>query len=180
MEGLSWKQSDGPSRLQAGPVKVHDDLSKEGTCPNWDSGLPLDILSHVAAGRDELKAMRLACRSWQCGFERSVTRIKINLEGPELPRDAPERFQGLTSLDLGNCAMDEDNLQILAGFPKLATLILGNWHQLRPFVKGCNPKDIPLFMKLSDRGLEHLQGLPLTSLDLGLCTCLSDEGKLSF
>lgn len=40
--------------------------------------LPLDLISKIAGGRDDLRAMRLVCRSWGVGYRASVTKINLN------------------------------------------------------------------------------------------------------
>lgn len=87
--------------------------------------LPLDILSAVAGGRDDLKAMREVCKTWKAGFERSVSGIKIFLSSTNrcLPAGCflNQRFPMLTSLDLGESALKERELLWL-GLPHLLGL----------------------------------------------------------
>lgn len=87
------------------PLEEEVPSLEEVSSPDWDKGLPLDVLSLVAKGSkyiDHLKAMREVCKTWQKGFEGSVAGIRIS-KGPLLPLGAEifaERFYGLTLLDL--------------------------------------------------------------------------------
>lgn len=42
---------------------------------DW-GGLLFDILAIIAGGRKDLKVMRRVCKSWQAGYESSVTKIR--------------------------------------------------------------------------------------------------------
>lgn len=139
---------------------------------DWDKGLPIDLLSAVASGRDELRAMRGVSYTWQEGFESSVTHITVDWAGPQLPSDGAleRRFPGITSLDLGDSPLDDSDLWKLAGLQRLRSLTLGlnsksNFPQ----------SDNPLAHTMTDAGLEGLQGLPLTHLNMRSCDLLQDS-----
>lgn len=145
--------------------------------PDWDQGLPLGILSTVAGGRDELKAMRGVCQTWKAGFEESVSGIRLIRGGPLLPGIASlaQRFPSLTSLDLGDSLMEEASLGDLSRLNRLVSLILGQREDWCRFVaRRLGPP--PLAMKLTDSGLKCLSGVPLTRLDLEKCGRLTDAG----
>lgn len=140
--------------------------------------LPHDILLAVARGRDELKAMRGVSRSWQAGFEGSVTRLRVTgyMGIPSVFHDGtiPLRFPALTSLDLGEARMDEESLSILVALRNLRTIGLGCDLSFRAGVPFCQQ---PLTWRLTDAGLEQLQKLPaLTALDLRHCGLVTDSG----
>lgn len=86
---------------------------------DWGKGLPIGVLSLIGGGHDALKAMREVSKTWQTGFEGSVIKMKVKAAGPLLPSDVSlaTRMPQLSSLDLGACCMDENDLQILAGLP---------------------------------------------------------------
>lgn len=136
--------------------------------PDWVNGLPLDTLAVVAAGRDDLKSMRGACKIWKAGFDQSVTKIKLKhtptlsnpfVSGDMLTPDGP--FSAVRTLDFsegiflpelpGNVCLER-----LLG-AQITTLIL----------------KMPV---LTDAGIAHLQHLPLTSLDLQGCERVTDAG----
>lgn len=136
--------------------------------PDWGQGLPMGILSMVskAAGYGLAKAMRGVCHTWKEEFEFSVIGIFIGEEGPSPGDSFSELFPSLTRLCLGECPMNDPGLASLAGLKHLATLSLGtgtfDW-----------PEDIQLAGNLTAAGLQHILSLPLTSLDLSWCRCLS-------
>lgn len=102
----------------------------------WDD-LPLELLSKVAGGQDDLKAMTLVSKTWRTGYEDSVTRICLDMprvEGlPLLPRFGRVhtltltgnltntglwalRNSGVKALDLSGCSgVNEGLLDTLAG-----------------------------------------------------------------
>lgn len=160
-------------------------------CPDWGNGLPLEVLAQVARGRDLLKEMRLVNKSWQAGFEGSVTTMKVKVEGPLLPPTElfGQRFFALTSLDLGGSPVAEADLSQLAGLKRLRTLILGeadpddyefmshgelqHWlkaDRLFELLGGLPIQHLDLCRCQEVTSLEGLRGLALTSLDLTLCS----------
>lgn len=84
---------------------------------DWGKGLPKGVLAMIAGGSDSLKVMREVSKSWQDGFEGSVTKMKVRGAGPLLPSDGAlaTRMPQLSSLDLGAACMDEKDLKNLAG-----------------------------------------------------------------
>lgn len=161
---------------------------------DWKQGLPPGLLSAVAGGRDEIKAMRAVCHSWQQEFEDSVSNIDRK-EGPLLPSldDLSKRFPGLTSLHLFRHEVGQASLGSLSGLRKLATLVLlvcdsefetetepqtplANWWSeidLEPL------RNVPALRDLcmnSHRisAVQCLQGLQLKSLRMDWCTLLKD------
>lgn len=153
-------------------------LIQEAEVPDWDKGLPVDILAQVAAGRDVLRDMRSVSTTWQEGFDSSVRKIRISERGPLLPADGSfqSRFLQLTSLHVEYCKISRPGLAALVGLRKLTTL------SLKP----------PLFDSRSQRrrrritpelplvGTEDLQPLQemmqLESLDLSGCCMVEDDG----
>lgn len=137
--------------------------------------LPLDVLALVAkagASLQEMKGMRGLNKTWQQGFELVVTGITISLDDPMLPSGeaAAIRFPGLLKLDLGNSSAEESWLENLPkAFPKLTHLVLG--HKLN--TPGYHQS---LACCLSNIGLEHIRGLPLTSLNLAHCRRVTSLG----
>lgn len=45
---------------------------------DW-KGMMIEVLAMIAGGRREMKVMRMVCKSWQAGFESSVTKLR---QGP--------------------------------------------------------------------------------------------------
>lgn len=129
--------------------------------PDWEKGLPLDILAQVAGGCDELKTMRGVCKSWQEGYESSVTKIRITKTGPVLPDDRSfqARFPLLAALHLEYCNDSKPALQNLVGLSRLAIL------SLRP---SSRPRHSIASM-VRDEDLEPLSRMQLTGLDLSYC-----------
>lgn len=134
---------------------------------DWDKGLPPDVLALVAkaGGLEAMKQMRGVSSQWQEGFELGVNRIKVFLKGPLLPRGgkAALRFPMLSSLDLGDSATDEAWLESLHAVCKLGSLVLGKdeellWVDITKKLGG----------RLTDAGVQHLRGLALTNLHLGV------------
>lgn len=152
---------------------------------DWGKGLPLEILAAIAGGKDALKAMRWVCHSWQDGFERSVSSIRVPLRtpgtsAPKIPQNGSlaQRFPLLTSLDIGACQIDEMRLADLVGLDKLTTLYLTP-RALHPrifFYPGEPVPLPPLGLSLTGRGLRCLNGLPLTKLVLRGCRELKNLG----
>lgn len=143
-----------------------------GGAPDWGKGLPLDVLALVAGGRDLLKAMRLVNRSWQAGFDCSVTTMKVKFDGPLLPASEVfcKRFPMLTCLHLGESQMAEADLAKLDGLKRLSNLFLG---APEPYKTSSNKGR--LVDRLTGEKLRRLFWLPLKHLDLGGCvgaTCL--------
>lgn len=116
-----------------------------------------------------MKGMRVACKTWQQGFELAVRSIRISFHDPNLPfgPGATRRFPGLTSLDIGCSAADESWLWTLPRLPKLEGLVMG---------KAALSTQSTLSRRLSDASLQDLCGLGLTSLDLTGCEKLTPEG----
>lgn len=134
--------------------------------PDWDQGLPMEILEAVAGGCNELRAMRGVSQTWQAVFEASVKSIKVSRKGALLPSASSLalRFPGLTSLDIGESQIDEISIGGLSSLPRLASLTLGRpWGARGPVGPG---RKAPLADRLTDVGLNGLQGLHLTSLNL--------------
>lgn len=140
---------------------------------DWDKGLPLDLLSAVAGGRDELKAMRGVCRTWKAGFEASVTKFKVSCQGPILPPGGAfaNRFPAARRVDFGRkCCkwvykkppMEEgaliENLGRLVGAHITCLVLCG------------------MGEALTDAGMAQLRGLRLTRLDLSHCGHITDAG----
>lgn len=151
--------------------------------PDWDQGIPLGILSAVAGGRDELKAMRGVNHTWQTGFEESVKCIKIERAGPLLPLDGDsfaERFPALISLNLGGSLIIEGSRPKLSRIRKLTHLTLGI--VTCPLNGNVEPEleaTRTLASRLTDAGMEAIRGLPLKSLSLSECRNLSDAGLMT-
>lgn len=97
---------------------------------DWGKGLPMGMLALISGGKDDLKVMREVCKSWQDGFEGSVSKMRVKTAGPLLPANGnlASRMHQLTSLDLGACCMDENDLQRLAGMYKRSSTRLP-YHQ---------------------------------------------------
>lgn len=125
---------------------------------DWKEGLPLEILSAVAGGCDELKAMRGVCHSWQQGFESSVSNITPKPGAPLLQsvNDLSSRFPGLTSLYLMKHEMGGASLGSFSGLRKLAKLTL----MQTPEYQHPSQVQTPLENWWSDVDLEALQNLP--------------------
>lgn len=136
--------------------------------------LPLDVLTTVARAGDslqEMRGMRGLNKTWQQGFELAVTGITISLNDPMLPSAAARRFPGLLKLDLGNCSAEESWLEDLPkAFPRLKHLVLGRRLNTDGYQQS-------LASRLSDGGLQHIQGLPLVSLQLAYCRGVTSLGS---
>lgn len=139
------------------------------------------MLAPVARGRDDLKDMRGVCKSWEAGFEASVTSIRVSYSGPSLPPAAAlqGRFPALTKLNLGACCcMDETRLRDLQGLDKLRSLNLGltlpGVLKSLEDTNGTRSRSLPL--KLTDSGMEGLRGMQLTELNLDNCWDVRDSG----
>lgn len=139
--------------------------------PDWDTGLPPDVLALVVkcSGGNAVKEMRGVSKTWQQGFEIGVTAIKLrSLDTPLFPsgEELARRFPGLTKLDLWNSSLDTAWLANLRAFPKLDSIILGSWL--------ADPPIGSLTARLKDFDLQHLQGTRLRHLDLSYCRSLTD------
>lgn len=139
--------------------------------PDWAKGLPLEVLANLAGGRDDLKAMRGLNKTWQQGFEGSVTALRVGPSGPFLPDTFPHRFPDLTSLCLGESLMAEVDLAQLAGLKNLRILNLGG--ESASWAAGAEGEQLSL--RLNGSGLQHLNGLQLENLVLSHCQKLLDE-----
>lgn len=141
---------------------------------DWDKGLPLDLLSAVAGGRNELKAMRGVSRTWKAGYEASITKFVVLRSGPILPPGGAfaARFPAARIVHLAgdraqwayhlNSAITADALtESLGGLAgaRITCLVLQGVKQA-----------------LTDIGMALLRGLPLTRLDLQGCSCITDAG----
>lgn len=145
--------------------------SNKGCCREKE--LPIEVISLVAGGCEDLKGMRGVNKAWQEGFEASATTIRVSILGPPLPSVdiLKERFPALTSLDLGASIMSEAALGFLRELGKLRSLKMG-LSQVEATELGADHRNYPpgiLAGELTDAGLEILRGLPLTSLHLGSC-----------
>lgn len=129
--------------------------------PDWDKDLPLDILSQVAGGCDELKIMRGVSKTWKEGYENSVTKIRIYEDCPVLPADGSfhAQFSLVTVLHLEYCKVRKPELQNLGGMKRLAFL------SLKPPFRLPNP----LSSMVGDDDLEPLRRMQLSGLDLSDC-----------
>lgn len=65
--------------------------------PPWGE-LPIELLSKVASGRDDLKAMRLVCSTWKTGFSESVAKLRISAEIPDPEFHLPKVSRALPRL----------------------------------------------------------------------------------
>lgn len=163
--------------------------------PDWDQGLPLDVLALVAGGSNLLKAMREVSKTWQKGFDYSVTKLRVGPEGPLLPLGGGvfcERFYAVTLLNLERSLIAEADLAHLAGLNRLRILQLGNpvglnrnlnvlSHRLTAnglrLIRGLQLNWLCLGCSLlRDRDLRKLKELPLTALELSWCGKLTGEG----
>ena len=150
--------------------------------PDWDKGLPLDVLAHIARGSDLAKAMRGTSKSWQAGFEASVSSIRVGFEGLSLPPSEAllQRFQQLTMVDIGSCNSDHAAFGALEGLPRIAQLVVGlRGHRTgfpAPLREG-DPPEPPhgtLALRLNNLGSVPLIGPGLTHVDLSGCAALQD------
>lgn len=149
---------------------VHLFLQGEAT-PDWDKGLPLDVLALVAKGKDDLKAMRSVCKSWQQGFDVSAVELTIGGDGPLLSLGSlSERFPGLVILDLGLSSVDEADLGVLSSLKRLRSLTLGAETPATAV-----PGQGGLWERLTNVGVQHLSSLQLKYLGLGGCKQFLDE-----
>lgn len=159
--------------------------------------LPVDVVAKVAGGSLALRPMRGASKTWKAGYDLTITKIKISFDGPPLPADGSlsQRFPELTSLEVGDCPMDESRLVNLRGLKQLKVLVLGEpdftWkdYNLPPgsafaeMAKVLNDRREQrrnerglLVHGLTSAGMQHLRGLPLTKLLLRKCKLLKDAG----
>lgn len=161
--------------------------------PDWGEGLPVDLLALVAGGRDDLKEMRSVRKTWQQGFESSVTVMRQRSYGsgkidqdfidfleqglPALPSKFSERFPALTLLDLSHFPADEQSLRNLAGLKHLRSLILG------PEFFSTEGTDSGLSVSEAEAGewcpsgLTALAGLQLDHLSLRECSLVDQVRK---
>lgn len=134
--------------------------------PDWDKGLPFEMVAKIASHSGGAGAMRRVCKSWQEGFDSQAMKIILNSGCTLDPLSEPLflRFPSLISLDIGESQTAPSALQLLFGLKKLLSLSLGS--SLFSLVKGS------LAVQLRDRDLQYLRGLSLTSLDLQACSGL--------
>lgn len=90
--------------------------------PDWDQGLTIDVLALVAAGRDDLKAMRGASKTWRAGYELSVSTVHVDADGPNFPVAFAQRFSGLKSVVMQKGPKNADQRQILMSVNRLNSL----------------------------------------------------------
>lgn len=128
---------------------------------DWDKGLPVDVLALVARGSNALREMRGVCKTWQEGFDLSVTGVSVR-GNPDLER-LVQHFPEMTNLKLGLCSrrVQSHLLKELAGASKLGSLSLGNEGRRESGFGVCFA---------SDTVFKQLARLPLTSLNLQGCT----------
>lgn len=164
--------------------------------PDWGTGLPAGILSEIikAGGCEAMKAVRAVSKEWKEEFESNVTAISIGTAGPTLPTDGSlsGRFPNLAKLDLSHCCMPESELTILGSLRKLISLNLGvSRVPFKAAVAQARENSIAapavfpfrreqLYLGLSDVGMEHLRGLPLTKLNLNECRKESNSWNSMF
>lgn len=134
--------------------------------PDWDQGLPGDVLAKVAGGRNDLKAMRKVCRTWKTGFELSVTKIKL-VKTPSLctpfatGRILTQYFPTVRTVEISKVIFKPE----LTGDECVRRLV------------GAHITTLILRMGvLTDAGMAHLAHFPLTSLDLNGCWWITDAG----
>lgn len=153
-------------------MQVPDDV----VTVDWDKGLPLDMLSAIAQGKDILKAMRGVSTTWKQGYESSIRHITVSRSGPLLPPKAAlaQRFPGQVSLDIGDSLIIEARLEDLSGFQNLNNLSLEPEY-LGPRERQLNAFTLPLGLRLTEAGLRGLRGLPLTKLNLRYCENLNNS-----
>lgn len=122
----------------------------------------------MAGGRDDLKAMRAVSKTWQEGYEISVTKIRIAKQGPVLSAGGSfaSRFPLLTSLHLEYCILNNPGLQNLKGLNRLVDLSLRD---------PSNISDLQTSL-VSDEHLFYLRKMKLTNLDLTGCSCVDIVG----
>lgn len=154
---------------------------KMNSRPDWGHGLPEGLLAAIAkaGGCNEMKAMRGVNNNWKAEFESSISSISFcdsdddAIDGPPLPADGTlrVRFPALARLDLERARMPQASWSLLAGLKNLTSLRLGVGYHKRD----CCEED-ELAKVLTDEGLEHLQGLPLTCLGLDGIEGLTEEG----
>lgn len=142
--------------------------------PDWDKGLPIELLADVASHSGGEPVMRAVCKSWQQGFDTQAARIRLQSNSALRPLQPlgplSERFHSLTSLDIGSSQTAPSSLQLLRGNLKLSILVLGS----RNPPKWREPET--LASQLADSDLQHLRGLPLSDLNLKGCTGLTEDG----
>lgn len=140
---------------------------------DWDRGLPFDIFAVIARGSNELKAMRAVSKTWQAGFDPTVSKISIHPEGPALPLGASlsMRFPGLTALHLG-CAMSHPDLRGLWALPNLMSLSLGD-READDWDESYGTRRVQW---VTDTSLWSLYGKHLKQLSLGYCCHLTQNG----
>lgn len=181
------------------PQIIFPRLLQELASPDWDQDLPRDVLGLVivaGGGPNEMKSMKGVSKTWLEGFNNSIVKLRISSAGPLLPFEVTfsERFPCLTSLDLGESPMSQQEVQAqLKGLTKLQYLVLGGLFlcpdlcrmQCGQFFSCSNSGLGELFSlrHLSLRGsdnrqddhLKGLRGLQLSSLDLSGCGSLVPE-----
>lgn len=135
---------------------------------DWDQGLTPDVLALVAemGGLENMKGMMGTSKTWRQGYALAVISIKLSSTDLILPSGATagQRYPGLTSLAIGACAAPDGWLETLQYFPRLKILNLGH-------DRGLYGKS-ELASRLTNSCLDHLQIVPLTSLDLYRCSRL--------
>lgn len=140
----------------------------------------MDVLALIAGGRDGLKGMLGVSKTWQAGFQQSVTSIKVRhyRQAPPASSAFLKRFPSLVCMDLGGSSLDQASLWDLRGRSQLRSLKLGlSAAEFRlKSAGGAQSGPRPLAWKLRDDSLEGLRGLPLTRLDLRQCYYLRGEG----
>lgn len=142
---------------------------------DWGKGLPGEVLALLASlgGTENLKAMRGVNKTWRTGFELGIKGIRVPTPAPPLPEgeELAARFPELAKLDIGDsdkALIPHNWLHNLTALKRLRCVVLGSseYSRLR-FSSRVNGKG---------NNLAHLQGLPLTSLDLSQCRDLTNPG----
>lgn len=106
--------------------------------------------------------MRGVSKTWEQGFDYSITSLKIWSCGPLLPENAPVRFLELATQGLGASTMPIDDLSSLARFKKLTAVSLA-FDMSEPRMQDDSET---LHRVVTDESLIQLRDLHLTSLDL--------------
>lgn len=148
---------------------------------DWDKGLPMGVLTLVAqaGGIEHMKMMRNVSKTWKAEFEMGVARLKVVLDSPSLPwgAAAAQRFPLLISLDISESCIEEEWMENLGSFKKLKRLVLGSYKEEDGWSPHAHNRS--LAVRLSDEGMAHLRGLPLTNLGLGCFNSVTDFGMQS-